>query len=518
MGIEQYLVESAEKFSDKAAIIQSGNWISYKEIFLKAKRISALLLKEDVKKGDRIGILLDDPTDYTVVYFGILLAGAVVVALNTQTSSRTLQSIINDSEISILFSHAKFLKYIKEIEGHVPSFRLVVVFPAFPTDIGCSTINHINYKEFSDNRAFIQGTDLSPAPTGSQALAQIIYTSGTAGRPKGVMLTHASLMANTRSIIKYLELTSIERHMVVLPFFYSFGNSILLSHFCVGATMVVHQSMVYPKLILDFMAKESVTGLSGVPSTFAVLLSSGALSAYHFPKLRYVAQAGGAMSPKLARQVKASWPASRIYIMYGQTEASARLSFLHPDDFDRKAGSIGKAIPGVSLLLLNKEGNPAQPGEIGEIVAVGENVMAGYWKDPEGTRKVLKKEGLWTGDLARIDEAGYFYIVSRKSEMIKSGAHRIAPKEIEEIILEHDAVKDAAVFGVEDDILGEAIVACIILKKEIQYSQKELLLHCKSNLPAFKVPKHIVCTERFPKTASGKVQKESLKQIIRKPR
>ena len=196
--------------------------------------------------------------------------------------------------------------------------------------------------------------------------------------------------------------------------------------------------------------------------------------------------------------------------MYGQTEAAARLSFLDPKEIYRKAGSIGKAIPGVTLQLLDKGGKAVQPDEIGEIVAQGDNIMLGYWGKPEETARVLRPEGLYTGDLAKMDEEGFFYIVGRKNEMIKSGSHRIAPKEIEEILLENDMIHEVAVIGVEDEILGEAIKACIVLKTEAACNVKDITLHCRRNLPAYKVPHHIEFYSELPKTASGKICKAKL--------
>jgi long-chain acyl-CoA synthetase len=193
-------------------------------------------------------------------------------------------------------------------------------------------------------------------------ISQIIYTSGTTSHPKGVMLRHSNLEANTRSITEYLKLGPDERHMVVLPFFYSFGNSVLLTHFAVGATLVVHQSFLYPKVVLDMMVNQKVTGFSGVPSTYAILLNRSPIRGYTFPQLRYLAQAGGAMSPKLAMELKSLLPDVDIYIMYGQTEACARLSYLAPRDLVRKAGSIGKAIPDVTLQVLDKQGVPVKAG------------------------------------------------------------------------------------------------------------------------------------------------------------
>ena len=217
------------------------------------------------------------------------------------------------------------------------------------------------------------------------------------------------------------------------------------------------------------------------------------------------------MAPQLANRLRDVFPGVEIYIMYGQTEASPRLSCLLPEDLERKPGSIGKAIPGVILELRDKNGRVVAPGEVGEIVANGDNIMAGYWERPDETAEALRPEGLWTGDLARMDEERYLFMVSRKSDMIKSGSHRIAPKEIEEIILEHESVHEAVVLGQEDEILGETIKACIVLKPDAHCTEKDLSRHCRKNLPAFKVPHQIVFLDELPKTATGKIKKADLK-------
>ena len=514
MLLQDYLINSAKQYPDKEAIIQSDSRTTYGEIYEAAQAVGNWLIDEEIQTGDRIAILTEDPVEYVFSYFGILLAGGTVVALNTQTSARTLEYIFNHCRITALVTQAKFSKYFQNSNNVFPALKTIAI-----SGLKDSPINDVSFrsrdltsllKKFTRSNAYRKHTDsLSPS-----AIAQIIYTSGTTGKPKGVMLRHSNLMANARSIVKYLKLNPDERHMVVLPFFYSYGNSILISHFAVHAALVVHQNLVYPNSVFDIMNKENVTGFSGVPSTYAILLNRSSIRNHQFPHLSYLAQAGGAMSPKLAQELKTILPDVQIFIMYGQTEASARLSYLDPHKLLSKADSIGKAIPGVTLHLLNPDGTPVSVGETGEIVAQGDNIMAGYWEDPEGTASVLRKEGLWTGDLARMDDEGYLYIVSRKSELIKSGAHRIGPKEIEEVILEHESVHETAVFGIEDEILGEAIKACIVLKDHAPCTKKEMIIHCRQKLPAYKVPHHIEFLKQLPKTASGKIKKNELKHML----
>jgi acyl-CoA synthetase (AMP-forming)/AMP-acid ligase II len=324
------------------------------------------------------------------------------------------------------------------------------------------------------------------------------------------MLRHSALIANTESIVQYLKLTQDDRVMAVLPFFYSYGNSIMLTHIAVGGTLVVNQSFMYPNVILQQMVEHEVTGFSGVPSTYSILLNRSALEKFSFPSLRYLTQAGAAMSPVLAEKLQSLFPGIAIYIMYGQTEASARLAYLEPDDLVQRVGSIGKAIPGVVLTLRGKDGKEVQVGQTGEIVARGENIMAGYWQNPDESAKVLRREGLWTGDLARQDSDGFLYIVSRKSDIIKSGSHRIGPQEIEDTLAEHPSVHEVAVVGIADEILDERILACVVLNEGRKCHEKDLIKHCRKELPAYKVPHEVRFFRDLPKTATGKVKKTEL--------
>lgn len=504
MLIQDFLLHSSRENPDAEALIAGTCRATYAKVTDAALSLAGSLSASGLRPGERVTVLTDVPFDYIVSYFGVLLAGGVFVGLNTQTSVRTLKQFLCDSETSIALTHRKFLRYFDEIADSVPTLRYVAVS-------GSGSMSKVPCLNFGE---MLAGDSVNPAllpERDPSDLAQIIYTSGTTGKPKGVMLSHTNLVANTLSTVQYLGLTKNDRVMVVLPFFYSYGNSVLLTHIAVGGALIVNQSLLYPTIILDQMQAEKVTGFSGVPSTFALLLQRTAIRETSFPYLRYVTQAGGGMSPVLARELATVLPGVAIYIMYGQTEASPRLSCLAPEYLHRKPGSIGKAIPGVTLEVLAPTGETIQPGEIGEIVASGENVMLGYWKQPEATAEVLREGRLWTGDLATIDEEGYLYIVGRRSDMIKSGAHRIAPKEIEDVLLEHNAVSEAAVIGVEDDILGESIKACVVLKESAGCMEKELLRHCSRILPGYKVPHKIEFYDKLPKTESGKIKKTELK-------
>ncbi len=516
MLLQEYLYNAVRKTPDKEVLIYGDNRISYRQLTDSAESCAFWLDSLNLEPGFRGAVLTDDPFEYIAVYFGILIAGGVVVGLNSQTSERSLQYFLEDSGAAVLLAQQKFGRYVRAV---VPKLTGLQGLAHIGSDLevsGGGVLDQVELAELLTDRP--AGFSRADMPLRSSCdLAQIIYTSGTTGQPKGVMLRHGNLTANVTSIISYLHLTDQDKIMAVLPFFYVYGNSVMLTHIAVGGSLVINQSFLYPNVILQQMADHEVTGFSGVPSTFSLLLNRSALARFRFPSLRYLTQAGAAMAPALASRLEQHFPGAAIYIMYGQTEASARLAFLEPVALHERIGSIGKGIPGVELTLRDQQGKAVPAGQTGEIVARGDNIMAGYWQRPEETASVLRREGLWTGDLARQDEDGFFYIVSRKSDIIKCGSHRIGPKEIEDALIQHPAVHEAAVVGVVDEILDERIRACIVLKKEkeeAECSAKDLLKHCRRELPAYKVPHEIVFMAELPKTATGKIMKTELKEDI----
>ena len=512
MLLQDYLYRAVQKSPDKDVLIYGDNRVSYQQLVSAAESVALWIDSLDLEPGFRGAVLTDDPFEYISCYFGILLAGGVVVGLNSQTSVKSLQYYLDDCGAAVLLAHKKYNRYLRAVVPNLKTLRGLAVTGPEPDFTWAEFFIKADLTALLSREA--EGSERTTRPFGSSSdLAQIIYTSGTTGHPKGVMLQHSNLVANITSIISYLRLSEQDRVMAVLPFFYVYGNSVMLTHIAAGGSLVVNQSFLYPNVILQQMVDHEVTGFSGVPSTFALLLNRSSLSQFTFPALRYLTQAGAAMSPALAGQLENNFPGIDIYIMYGQTEASARLAFLEPSDLHERPGSIGKGIPGVQLSLLDQQGNSVPTGQTGEIVARGGNIMAGYWQQPTESAKVLRKEGLWTGDLARQDEDGFFYIISRKSDIIKSGSHRIGPKEIEDTLAEHPAVHEAAVVGIADAILDERIRACIVLKDDCKCNEKDLLKHCRKELPAYKVPHEVKFFSELPKTATGKIMKSKLKTL-----
>ncbi len=504
MLLDRLLIDSAERRPDKAAIIHGDARISYGMAASSAMSLAAALRGEGLGRSDRVVIAVENSFDYAVSYFGTLHAGCAAVPVNHLTTPYALSNIISDCSPKMLIARAGFIRAVSALP-EARSLRFISVDGAPDGPDGKRTL--------ALSECLAHGPSADAGGNGAAGdLAAIMYTSGTTGKPKGVMLSHRNLYANARSIAEYLSLTEEDSVMVVLPFYYSYGNSLLLTHVMQGGALVIDNRFVYPNAVLEGIRREEVTGFAGVPSTFAILCHRSNFRNMSFPSLRYVTQAGGPMSHEMAFEIMKTIPHVKLYIMYGQTEASARLSYLAPEDLRRKAGSVGKAIPGVTLTVLNESGEPVKPGEVGEITAEGDNVMMGYWGSPDETAAVIRDGRLYTGDMATVDQDGYIYIAGRKKDIIKSGAHRISPREVEEAILRDPDVFEAAVVGMEDDILGEAICAFVVLKEGRDCTEARLMRCCRESLPLHKMPRHIRFMDALPKTESMKVRKEELKK------
>lgn len=342
-------------------------------------------------------------------------------------------------------------------------------------------------------------------------IAEIIFTSGSTGKPKGVMLSHRNLISNTASIVEYLELDDDSRMLVVLPFYYCYGLSLLHTHLRSGGSIVLNNSFIFLGKIISDLKDYKCTGFAGVPSHFQILLrKSDSFKNTEFPDLKYVTQAGGKLATVFIDEFIEYFPDIRFIVMYGQTEATARLSWLPPGLYQKKKGSMGKGIPGVELRVVNEKGEKIKPGETGEVIAQGDNIMAGYFADEEGSSRVLRNGWLYTGDLGTVDEEGYIYLTARKNEIIKVRGKRISPKEIEAVILDLPEVIDCHIEGIEDDIEGEVLKATVVIKKENQDQiSKELLTeHCSKHLALFKIPKIWEIRDNLNVSATGKKVKK----------
>ncbi len=509
MLVHSFLEIISQKRPESLLVVDLDREISYGEVEQEANRIARALLDQGVSQGERVALLAANSPAYIEGYYGILKAGAIAVPLNAQADQATHAGLMRDCTPAGLIAGPRQVKQARRLHD-TPGLRFILSLERpIPSgdDAACRLI--------SGPEAL---PAFSPRPLGAAMAkgdrAAIIYTSGSTGKPRGAVLSHRNIVANTESIVEYLGLSSSDGVLVVLPFHYVYGKSLLNTHIAVGGRVILENRFMFPQEALNTMERTEATGLSGVPSTFAILLNKSNIAERELPHLRYVTQAGGAMAPELQRRLMAALPGKRIFIMYGATEASARLSYLPPEELPRKVGSIGKAIPGVQIEVLRDDGSRADDGEVGELVARGPNIMEGYWNAPEETAAVLDEHGYHTGDLGKRDEEGYLYVVGRKREMIKSGAHRISPKEIEEALLENSSIHEAAVVGAEDEMLGEAIVAFVTLRPGHEEEAEGIIEWCRGRMPQYKVPHSLEVRRDFPRNASGKVDKLALKRSL----
>lgn len=493
MTFTDYVFEFSSGLN-KTAIIDKKN-ISYIELYCKVLMVSYNIKKINIVKEDKILLISENSPFFIESYFGIIKSGCTCVPLNPTLSKNDIEYIINSCNPKAIFIEKRFLDNMRSLINK--DIKIVTE----------ETLNNLLLdKECTSNNREEKEID------SKNSVAVILFTSGSTARPKGVMLTHHNLCHNTNSIIEYLRLNREDRIEVVLPFYYCFGTSLLHTHLRVGGSLVINNKFMFPETVLDDIEKYECTGFAGVPSNYQILLRKSSIKDRNLKSLRYVAQAGGRLPDSFIKELRQALVGVDVFIMYGQTEATARLSYLPPNMLDEKMGSIGKGIPGTLLKVIDKEGNEVKVDEIGEVVALGENIMKGYFNDEEETRKVIRNGYLYTGDLATVDEDGYIYIVAREKQIIKSGGNRISPKEIENIIIQIPSVIEAAVIGIQDDILGEAVKAFVVLNDEaLKVDEKYIIEYCKDKLPSYKVPKYVVFLEGLPKNSSGKVMMGDLK-------
>jgi len=341
--------------------------------------------------------------------------------------------------------------------------------------------------------------------------ALVLYTSGSTGKPRGVIQTHRNLDANSRSIVEYLGLTAGDRALIALPLYYCYGRSVLQTHLLAGGSVFLETHTAFPRVVLERLGSEGCTGIAGVPLTFEIMRRQVDFSTLTFPRLRYLTQAGGAMSPDTIDWVRRTFHPAELFVMYGQTEATARLSYLPPERAVEKRGSIGIPIPGVQLAVVDESGRELPAGETGHLVARGHNVTPGYLDEPEETKAILHDGWLWTGDLARRDQDGFFFHQGRSKEILKVGGQRVSPVEIEHIVGEHPAVAEIAVVGRPDALLGEVPVAFAVLRPGKVLALEDLRRFCRERMPVYKVPADVTFVQALPRNESGKLLRAELK-------
>lgn len=484
MNTADYLLAAGAP--DQIALVEGRRRYTYDDLRSAAAILAGHLAARQLPPGSRVGLLGTNSLFWVAGYLAAMKLGHVAVPFSTSLDVPALQRNDRTVDCTVVL---------------VDRRSQAKAYAAFGS------------QRVLTDEALTRAVDSCwPAngPVDLDTDAALMFTSGTTARPKVVRATHRNIQANTDSIVSYLELAPTDRVLVVLPFFYCFGASLLHTHLRVGARLVLCNSFAFPEVAVDLLEREECTVLAGVPSSFQLLLRATTFARRDLPHLRLVQQAGGRLAPPLIEELADAKPRARLFVMYGQTEATARLSYLPPAMLRTKLGSIGKGIPGVQLRVLDEAGRPVPPGVRGEVYARGDSISPGYLDEPQASAEKFTDRGLRTGDLAVVDDEGFIYLVGRREDFIKSWGHRVSAQDVEACVLGLDRVLAAAAVGVPDDEAGEAIVLLVQPRPGAEVTTEEIRARCRMHLPSYMAPRVVRVVEQLPLNANGKVDRSRL--------
>ncbi len=482
------------------------------------------LLAAGLQPGDRVAVWLPNSAEAAVAIWAAWQAGGVVVPLHAAAKGDALTSVARDAVPAWLLASTDLAAGLAPLRDALPDGARVVLI-GDPARLG-------RVRQAGDLEWTVDGQsgsvqmqaaatatpsepDFSNAAQDDDELAALIYTSGSTGEPKGVMLTQGNMTAALRAVNAYLRLTSSDVIYSALPLSSSYGLYQLVLGLALGATTVLDRSFAFPTRSMQLIAAERCSVVAAVPTMFAWLASTPTLDPFDLSSLRVLTSAAAALPVEHARRVVERLPQARLFVMYGQTECK-RISYLEPDDFARKAGSVGRGMPFQRHLLLGEDGEVVQGPGSGELVVQGPHVMKGYFRRPEASAQKLKpvrgQAGIWlhTGDLFEADAEGYLFFQGRQDDILKVGGHKVSPREVEEVLCSMPQVREAAVTGMADPVWGEAVRAHIVLRDGQSVSADEVIRFCSSRLRGYMVPKAVQVLRDLPKTESGKIKKREL--------
>jgi long-chain acyl-CoA synthetase len=491
------LIKKAAEFPEKVALICENRRLTYSQIDEMSNRLANAFRDNGIQDGDRVLFYLLNSSELVVSIFAALKANAVFSVIDYANTFDTLRYIAADCGAAARLLHElPHLRFaVLTGQGATPPAPNLLAFDALQKDYPA---------------------DLPPQRMIDRDMAFLLYTSGSTGKAKGVIVTHRSALFSIESGIEYFGFREQDIHTSPLPVSSSPGINQILQIFRVGATLILEKSFSYPAATLKRMVAEGATGLTCVPTILAVLLQTD-LSRYDLSRLRYITSVGAVLAPSIIQQIRQNLPGVSLFSFYGLAEASYSLG-LEPAQLDLHPTSVGKPFPGTQAWIVGEDGQQLGSDQVGELVVRGGHVRSGYWNNPAASVQRFQPGPLpgelvcFTGDMFRMDEDGYFYFVARRDEVIKSGAKKIAPKEIENVLYSLNGILETAAIGVPDPILGQVIKVFVVLNENARDSLtvQDILKHCRQMLEAYKVPRYIVIRDSLPKTPSGKIKKTGL--------
>ena len=491
-SIAEDLSRNAARDPDRIAVIVGERQVSFAELDGLVERLAAGLREQGVQRGDRVAIMLPNGIDAVVAIEGTLRAGAAIMPINPTAKHDRVSDLLGRSEAAALLCD-------EERAGEV--------------SVAVAAVDGVSW--FSDLEQLSSDAAVPRETPDDADLAALMHTSGSTGGPKGVMHCHGGLGFVTDSIIEYLEVVPEDRILNLLPLSFGYGLTHLLICLRSGSTLVLEPGVGLPGRIVKLLEEQQITGLPGVPTVFQLLLTLRGLAERPLPHLRFLTNAGAALPTPAIEEVRRTFPNATLYSMYGQTEC-IRTCYLPPDQLDTRPDSVGVSIPGSETWIEDDEGNEVGPGVVGELIVRGPHVMQGYWRDPEATASRVR-EGhhpgervLASNDLFRTDEEGYLYFVGRRDDIIKSRGEKVPPREVEEVLHIEPGIKEAAVVGVPDRLLGEAVHAHVSAREGEELDAAALKRLCAEHLEDYMVPQRIVVHDELPRNQNGKIDRLGL--------
>lgn len=500
--------EAAHRLPEKTALVCEDTRLSYADMAARVDRLARLLRARGVCRGDRVALFLDNGPEMVAGIYATLRLGAVFMPVNPLTKPDKLAYLLNDARAGALITHASLRAGWQDALAANRTVHTCVVAggPVDSPDARCLG--------YPGPGAAVEDPREAP-PTIDQDLAGLIYTSGSTGEAKGVMLTHLNMVSAARSISTYLGMREDDVVLCALPLAFDYGLYQVLMSFGIGATLVLERSFAFPVKALETMARERVTVFPGVPTMFSLLMNLKGLEKFDLSALRMITNTAAALSEAHIRRLRALFPRATLYSMYGLTECK-RVTYLPPEQLDIRPTSVGRGMPNEEVWLVDEDGRRLPDGSTGELVIRGSNVMRGYWEKPEETARCLRpgpipgEMVLYSGDIFRTDAEGWLYFVARKDDIIKSRGEKVSPREVENVLCALEGVLDAAVIGVPDDLLGQAVKAFVVARDGHGLDERAVIRHCLARLENFMVPRSVEFVAELPKTDTGKVRKKSL--------
>jgi long-chain acyl-CoA synthetase len=516
------LLASTDLNPSKVALIADGASYSYEALLGTAFRLARALQDNGVERGDRVAVYLDNSWHAGVAIYGTWLAGAVLTVINPQTKAEKLAYVLADSEARALITEKSLASVFLPALAEAPNVQCVICSGGVPDGEVEGSSGYRRTMLALDDAIASAGRQPSPSGIISIDLAALVYTSGSTGNPKGVMLTHQNMVFAAESISQYLRLDASDRIVNALPFAFDYGLYQLLMTVLLGATLLVERSFVYPVPVLRRVIEHEVTVFPIVPTIGATLLSLHRSGGWSFPSVRRVTNTAAALPAEFIPRLATVFPNALIFAMYGLTECK-RVAYLEPERVLEKPTSVGKAIPGTEVFLLSPDGAPVPPGETGVLHVRGPHVMLGYWNQPELTAAMLKpgrlpgERVLCTHDFFTMDADGDLYFVGRSDDIIKTRGEKVSPVEVENVLHRITGVREAAVIGAPDELLGEAIRAFVVLDEGAVLTEQQVKRECMARLESFMVPRDVVFVPELPKTTTAKVSRRMLREILPSP-